>query len=255
MCRMLLAVGDVCPISLSNAILRMAADQNGISHEGKEQRQNPFLHSEGWSLSYLDKEDEWKILRSEKEVYKDEQYKRTKEVQSSVKIFHVRKATNGTRIPENTHNFYHELPGFGPVLLSHNGHINDQLEFHESFTLKGNTDSEALFYKILSKVKDKGISLKEATILSLKELDDFYGANLIITSRAKSYVFVYYKTEPRYFTMQVAKSESALIVSSERVPLPNLKEENWFSLTNGDVVEIDHATAEFSLQNIMQRSN
>jgi len=247
---MLIAVGDHSHDDLKQGILAMADESNGFYHDRKDLYQGkPYKHGNGWSFAHLDEEKgEWVVLRSMSEIYEDLELLNDTETESPVKIFHARKATIGSEMIQNTHNFFHHLPGYGSYLLSHNGDIHDDFEFDEHFKMQGNTDSEGFFYSILSLMKNEKLSEKDAIIKAAKGLKNYEGANIIFAGKNRSYVLVFHTDYPTYYGMQIAELDNCLIVSSEK--LKHIKS-NWKGLQHGDLVEIDNVTREYTIHRVL----
>ena len=249
MCRMLIAVGNHAHEELTKGIIEMAADTNNYDHDRRHFYPNQaYDHGNGWSFAHLDKnKGEWVVLRSMSEIYKDLELLESTKQNSSVKIFHARKATMGSEKIQNTHNFFHHLPGHGSFLLSHNGEIHDTFDFDNHFTMQGSTDSEGFFYHILGFIKNENLSPKNAIIKAAKSLKNYEGANIIFAGKDKSYVLVFHTDYPVYYGMQIAELDDCLIISSEK--LKHI-ESDWKGLKHGDLVEIDNKTRKYLIHKI-----
>jgi len=123
-------------------------------------------HPHGWGIAYyLSGRREPHEVRSVNAAFSDERFRRVSEfLTANAVVAHVRKATIGDLTPENTHPFHWQGWTF-----CHNGtlfgyhQIEDQLRarlkprFVDS--IGGGTDSEMLFYLVLSALEDSGFDV------------------------------------------------------------------------------------------------
>ena len=248
MCRMLLALGNIGTHHLVDGVIAMASDNN-INHELNNQIKGTFVHDCGWSFATLNDKNDWLIRKSTNIIYQDESVWDLKPVKTKLRSFHVRKATKGNLSMNNLHHFHYESPKHGSFVMSHNGDVSDYIYFDKKFKVKGTTDSEQLFYNILTNI-ESGISIKKSLRNSLKNLKIFKGANLLFSTKDKSFVTVYFSENPRYYGMKLIKKKNSLIVSSEIIKLPGVDKKDWIHLKNGDLVEINHRTLDYKIYNI-----
>ena len=248
MCRMLLALGEIGTHHLVDGMIAMASDQNTF-HELNNQIKGTFVHDCGWSFATLDDNNDWLFRKSIDMIYRDNSVWDLKPVKTKIRTFHARKATKGSLSMNNLHNFHYESSKYGSFVMSHNGDISDYIHFDKKFKVKGTTDSEQLFYNILSKIEN-GVSIKKSLRKSLKDLRIFKGANLIFSTKGKSFITVYYAENPKYYGMKLLRKNNSLIVSSELINLPGAEKKDWVHLKNGDLVEINHRTLDYKIYNI-----
>lgn len=115
-------------------------------------------HPDGWGVAYY-LEDSPHIIRSKDAAMDDRLFKKVSGIVSSQTVLaHIRKATQGENSILNTHPFQH-----GHWTFIHNGHVKNfdqvkpQIMDGISSNLKrfilGDTDSELLFYFLLSEVE------------------------------------------------------------------------------------------------------
>jgi predicted glutamine amidotransferase len=123
-------------------------------------------HPHGWGIAYyLSGETSPHEVRSVNAAFSDERFRRVSEfLTANAVVAHVRKATVGDLTPENTHPFH-----WGGWTFCHNGtlfgysQIKDQLRerlnprFHDCIV--GSTDSEMLFYLVLSALENAGLDV------------------------------------------------------------------------------------------------
>lgn len=248
MCRMLIALGDINTSHLVDGIIAMASDKNA-NHEYNKDIQGSFVHGCGWSFATLDINNDWLIRKSTEPIFTDEAVWDLKPVNSKLRSFHARKATKGGITMNNLHHFYYESPEFGSFVMSHNGHIYDELSFNDKFVVKGETDSEKFFYHLVSRIEN-GLDIPKALSLSLKNLEDFRGANIIFSTKEKSYITVFHTSRPKYYEMNLVKKGNSLVVSSEVIQLPGVEDVDWISIKNNDLVEIDHEKLTYEIKKI-----
>lgn len=131
--------------------------------------ENSFLHqsisdssgrpnADGWGIAFLDESQHWKILKSKKSAFMDPNYKYSaQQIQSKVILAHIRRGSIGKVESYNAHPFSHE-----DWVFVHNGNIpwfkNESERLTASLSsvwrsrIHGETDSEALFMAILSRI-------------------------------------------------------------------------------------------------------
>lgn len=117
-------------------------------------------HPHGWGVAYYIAGTPH-LIKSEKSALNDQIFKRVSGVVSSQTVLaHVRNATEGSINLLNTHPFQ-----FGPWVFAHNGNIKAFKGHHRALLacvtpslrpfILGDTDSELLFFIILSQISNK----------------------------------------------------------------------------------------------------
>ena len=155
---------------------------------------------DGWGYTYF-KDDKWMIF---KEPFDETQFE-LKDFQlnfptnffSSSLLSHIRYATKGNKILENTHPFELELFERNWT-FAHSGHLTiykHVLRYSEGIAPKGDTDSEEVFCTILTDVRDLGHLTKDKDIAlqiekTAKELSKEGGMNILLSDG--DYLFAYY---------------------------------------------------------------
>jgi len=225
----MLAVGQVNTDWLVQDFILMASDQNE-KHEENIDRE--FKHGDGWGIAYLNK-NKFKIFRSEKAVYEDSQIEQFKNIETNFLILHARKATTGKVVLKNVHPFEYKMNGHHYCFF-HNGTVRDEIHFENRFQPVGTTDSERLFYHLLT---DTNGYITESQLRSrLSSIQDFTAANFMLTDGALTYVTSWYSENPNYYTFKVLQKPGIVIVSSE--VLPHYKSDDWSRLKNQDIVSV-----------------
>ncbi len=132
-------------------------------------------HPDGWGVAYFN-------MGSPHLVKNDSQARECKifekvsgVVSSNTVITHIRKSTVGPVGPLNTHPFQ-----FGPWVFAHNGNVENFEKCREALLQKidpdlrkfilGETDSEHLFYLLLTIIKSKGLLQEKEAVFSPKEI-------------------------------------------------------------------------------------
>jgi len=123
-------------------------------------------HGDGWGIGYY-RDGVGRVERRVAAAFEDLHFSVTAErVYSRTVVAHVRKATQGRNALENTHPFQH-----GRWMFAHNGtltafdRVRPELERGCDADLlaarRGQTDSELVFYWLLSRMRGAGIPLEE----------------------------------------------------------------------------------------------
>lgn len=119
-------------------------------------------HSDGWGIGYYVEDDAY-VVKSATAAHQCSRFRRAGEgIRSHTMLVHVRRATVGVVDPANAHPFR-----YGRWLFAHNGTIFDfdavspwlKAGMDEGFwpLILGDTDSEHLFYYLLSALADNGV--------------------------------------------------------------------------------------------------
>jgi len=221
---MLAAAGNLDLKRLLAGAVCMAKDENE-RHE--RNAAEVWRHDGGWGIAYL-QDGEWQIYRSVKPIFEDNLSK-FDGVKTSVAIIHARKVTKGEIALKNTHPFSKR-----DYVFCHNGTVFDNISFSQDFKVKGNTDSEQIFYSLLTDHKDE---MSSTIRNNMKKYKDFTGINIILANPKKTFVSIHHNECPLYYTMKMLKSKDAVVISSEK--LPQLEGE-WQEISMGKIVEIDN---------------
>ena len=232
MCRMLIAVGTVNVSWLIDDFITMARDKNE-RHENNENKD--FPHGDGWGISYIENE-KLKVYKSPKPCYEDSEIHSFKQKDSPLFILHARRGSVGEVKWENVHPF-----NYSNYVFCHNGTIDEELKYEKKFIPRGETDSERLFYYLLSGQKN-GLTEKSIFDKYIK-INDFMGMNTIVTDGNISYIINWYEKKPKYYTYKILKEKDFVIISSEI--LPHFKNSSWQKTKNHDIVKLNTLTKEY----------
>jgi len=229
MCRMIFAVGKINVGCLIDDFITLASDQNE-KHEKNIDKE--FKHGDGWGIAYLEN-NEFKIFRSPNAVYEDSQIYQFKNLTTNFLVLHARKASKGDVVLENVHPFEQKINN-RHYLFIHNGTIRDDLIFDDQFQLISTTDSERLFYFILSNTN--GQMTGKTIRSSLIEIKDFTAANFILTDGGTTYASTWYAENPNYYNLKMMRKQEMVVIASE--VLPHYQAEDWQKSSNQDIVSV-----------------
>ncbi len=237
MCRMLIASGKIDLNPLLEGMILMAKDQTKIHELNEEKGLGTWIHKDGWGIAYLDEDKEWQIYRSTLPIFKDPETDKFRTIKTNQVMIHSRfKMGSGIAI-KNTHPFIFKKNNPGTFVFCHNGFIDEQIIFDKKhYSVSGETDSEKLFYSILTDLKR--FKLSKAIRRNFKKYKKITGTNIILTSNKKTVIATRENKFPRYYQMSMAQNESLRIFSSE--PLPNMPQMSWQPLEMGEIIEINH---------------
>ncbi|MBT4651298.1 class II glutamine amidotransferase [Candidatus Woesearchaeota archaeon] len=237
---MIIAIGELNFNPLIDSLILMAEDKNEL-HEHNKNNQGSFLHKEGWGIAYLDQDQNWIIEKSPLPIYKDSKIDQCRNINTNLAILHVRKATKGIVSLENTHPFQQQ-----DFVFCHNGGIHEEILHSPSFQPQGNTDSEKLFYSLLTEINHHP-KIEDAIKINLNKYHNYSGINLFLANKSHSYIYIKKNNLKEYFQMKLGINKNFLIISSEI--LPNLPETKWQILEQDDLITINNQTKEFSIEN------
>lgn len=239
---MLIASGNVDLAKLFQGMINMARDETKRHEFNRNNRE--FLHGDGWGIAYLDKNNKWIIHKSIKPVFLDPKIKQLQNVKTKLAIIHARRATQGTNKLENTHPFYYKDHIGSEFIFCHNGNMRGDIHFSAKYKMNGKTDSEKLFYAVLTELENNDAFTSMRNVLRRNNLCK--GTNLILITKNKSYVAVKENVRPKYYQMQLGVGENMTVISSEK--LSNLINFKWQVLNPGSFVEIENKTKNYSLR-------
>jgi predicted glutamine amidotransferase len=232
---MIAAVGGFPVSLLAEGLRAMAANANaGHEHEFTG-RGAEFQHDSGWGAVFR-AGGRLERLRSTAPCFRDAGYGALDAIRSDLVVIHARRAKNPRTISTvNTHPFVAGWRG-GEWAFCHNGEVRDtgQLTRDPALVPEGSTDSELLFFHILTALNGGGPAELSAI---LSRIRDFTCVNclvvrpsslLVSTRRAPD------STTPRYYTMWRADGDGPdgpyVLISSE--PLRDISE-GWRPLDDG----------------------
>lgn len=235
---MAIAVGEFDAALLLDGFMKMAKGENE-KHE--RNRNGVYNHPDGWGIAYLDG-GRFSKYKKEVPVWEDKEFEKFRTIKTSVTILHARRSSAAKRAYENTQPFYRKFPG-NEYIFCHNGTIREQLTFGTEFYPLGETDSERLFYYLLSSARENNEGSLHERLLALK---DYTAANMILSNTSTAYAAVQYSEKPAYYSMKLYFADNYLIVSSE--VLPGFSDAKWRPLKNGSLIEIKLDALEYRIK-------
>ena len=242
MCRMLALLSD----NISNELILNAwshfvamSEDVTSNHELNHGTKGSFKHAHGWGMAWINKSDNshnyhhsdippWESKISENIV--------NQLTNSKAVLFHSRQASPGLPISSDyVHPFSEQDEQLGSCSFCHNGTIFEtQLLEYPGFSPKTNSDSEKMFYAILSDLKKKN---QDDHVSSLQEkvndLVHYTGANYLAFFGENFFASTNYRRNPKYFSLHYARSPEFLCVASE--PTKELSLE-WKTIPNHTVL-------------------
>ena len=235
MCRMIAKIGQYPINEMIKSIVLMSKDQH-IDHELNPKGRGTWLHDSGWSAAWLTN-GEWRRMASVNKIYLDNM-EDLHAVSSKVVSIHARAATYGDVREENLHHFIAEKNGV-EWTFCHNGHIHDIYQVNAR--VRGSTDSERLFHRIL----EHSDNVKESFKYVLSSLKEYSGVNTFLHSPGLTYVSVLFKERPIYYGLRVGRTPDAVLLCSEAVDMPDVE---WELVPNRSIVTIDHETLDVTIE-------
>jgi len=218
MCRMLLASGNVDMGFLLDGLISMALDQNEIHERNEEGGLGSWQHAGGWGIAYL-KDGKWITHKSTKPVFEDSSTELFRNIKTNLVVMHARFATVGTVCLENTHPFLiKDNKEFGDVVFCHNGTIRGDIPYNqEKYTPQGVTDSERLFFSLLT---DFSINpdFPDAIKKNMAKHQNTAGVNVILSSPKISFISIKENDAPLYYCMKISRKDGMTVISSEKIP-------------------------------------
>lgn len=157
----------MCRLFGFRSVLTSQVHSSLVSADNALMGQSEF-HPHGWGVVYY-QEKTPHVIKSGESALKDQLFKKVSGIVSSETVLaHIRKATQGESSILNSHPFQ-----YGPWVFAHNGNIENFEDIKEEITNKipskfrkyilGNTDSETLFYYLISEM-DKHFDLSSDKI-------------------------------------------------------------------------------------------
>lgn len=223
----------------------MSKDENSL-HEMNENAPGSWKHEDGWGVAYLDEKGKFIITKSPQAIFKDPEVQKLNKISANFLIAHVRRKAGSKASLKNTHPFKAKHPVLGECIFCHNGVIEDDIQFDSKYKPQGKTDSERLFYSILSDITENNDS-KIASIIrkNLQGYTKTKGTNIVLATKNKTYLAMRKNQLPKYYEMILGRGKDFLLISSEK--LKTFPDISWTSVLPGEVVTIQNGTTTFSI--------
>jgi len=238
MCRILLALGNVQLPVLFTAIKQMALDRTTVHERNEKAGLGTWIHQDGWGLAII-KDNHFQLTKSTKPIFDDPKAEEIAKTSTNFALLHVRLVGKGRVCLENTHPFYYKTKSGEEIVFCHNGTIKEEIKFDQKYQPQGETDTEQLFYAILTKYEETK-NFSSAITATFSSLLQPWDSNIILSTKTISYVFSQSIKYPRYLQMWIGKKKDSLIVCSEKIA--TMKDYSWEKLPKGKIVVIDHQT-------------
>ncbi len=241
MCRMLIAAGKINSKELFQVAIAMAKDQTSTHEFNEANGQGSWLHDDGWGIAWLEKGN-WQSFKSTTAIFDDPQINTFSNLKSNFVMIHIRKRMGSETAIQNTHPFHLQRNDVGDFMFCHNGYAGDNFSFDPSFEVKGDTDSEKIFYSILTKMKEQDVqsSIKEV----LNSIETTTGSNIILANKEKSFIASKENQYPKYYNMYIGKRKGTVVIASEK--LNNLTGFVWQPTLAGEIISLDYRNLEIT---------
>ena len=124
--------------------------------------------------------------------------------------------------------------------------IKEEITFDPRYKPQGKTDSERLFYSILSDItENKDSKIASAIQKNLQRYTKTRGTNIVLATAEKTYVAMRKNSVPKYYGIMLGRGKDFMLISSEK--LKTFPDISWTSILPGDVVAIQNGTTVFSI--------
>ncbi|MBI2103051.1 class II glutamine amidotransferase [Candidatus Woesearchaeota archaeon] len=248
MCRMLLAIGNVQLPTVVDAIKHMALDQTFLHERNEKTGLGSRQHKDGWGIAFIDNKNNLFIHRSTDAIFNDPLISSLPS-KTTFALLHTRAASVGNVCLENTHPFYYKDKTGTEHVFCHNGTIREDIGYNPELKLQGTTDSEKIFFSIISQIqKDEKKGNKDyrtALQKALNQLPTERDSNFIFSTKKSSYITSSWTKYPRYLQMWIGRGKDLLIISSEKIE--SLSDLNWKPITKNSIIEVNHLTLQSTI--------
>jgi predicted glutamine amidotransferase len=238
MCRMIVAAGNIDIKKVFASAIAMAKDTNSVHEFNEANGPGSWVHDDGWGIAWL-KKGKWHQFKSTTAIFNDPQIASFHSLDAEFVMLHVRKRMGSGTAIENTHPFHINRQDVGSFMFCHNGYAGEEFSFCDSFKLKGKTDSERLFYSILTEMKNHDLRCAVPNVLN--KIETKTGTNIVLSNVDKSFIALKENNYPKYYTMTIARSDDCVMVLSETVDnvLGGFSLE---TLNANQMISLDHRT-------------
>ena len=239
MCRLLLQIGQKLPSSTYEEYIQACADYVGQAKKDIHERNKSSIHDhrDGYGVSLLNK-GHFAIARYIEPIYERNPIPEWKKIETDFLLAHARRASPGLKVNITSNHPFYWYDYNREFVFCHNGTIKSKISNFDDrkYFVRSSTDSEKYFYALLTNLELNNWEMNEEVVTGTIQDYDYTGANFILSSPLKSWIGVYYRSNPKYFTMKLYKTENSVVVSSAY--LPSLGEPTEL-LSNGALIEID----------------
>ena len=244
MCRLFLKIGDIVPVQSYEEYISACEDYKGRdkldTHELNELKL--FDHKDGFGFAFV-KNDHFEVRRFSESIIERNPIEDWKKIQTPILLAHARRASPNVKVTlQNNHPFY--WYNGDEYVFVQNGTIKTQITNFDKqkFFVRGTTDSERYFYSLLTAMRENEWRLTKEIVKNILGDWDYTGANFILSSTSKSWVGVFCRKHPKYYTMKLYKNENSLVVSSSYIPSLGEPKE---VIPNDSLIEIDICSQQY----------
>jgi len=231
MCRLLIAAGKFDLSEIIDDFKTMAMDQNE-KHENNAGKE--FRHGDGWGIVFM-QDGRMQVKTFLAACYEDDAIEAYRTLDTPLCVLHARKGSKGSVKLENVHPF--QASGYA---FCHNGTVDDELLYEDHLKPAGDTDSEKLFYYLISNLSE---GLNERVIYDkYTGIKEFTGINSIVTDGETSFIVNWFSKKPEYYTLKVLETPDCAIISSEI--LPHFRGGDWRRSNNRDIYRMNTSKME-----------
>lgn len=207
-------------------------------------------HKDGWGFVLYNKNGVSLFKRSYMNAYNDNGYKAIKNSilnsTNSILIGHLRKSSVGKKCIENSHPFVYKNFSFcqnGTILNSEKIITKSK---YKSF-IKGDTDSEKLFYFILGMTGEKITKTKIIKVIEkIRENFDYTSMNILLSDGKSLFALrdinlnnstVKKLKMENYYSLFLGENtqEKYKVISSEKIKIKGIK---WKLIKNKEIIEV-----------------
>ncbi len=239
MCRILIAAGKINSEELLQATIAMAKDETSTHEFNEANGPGSWQHDDGWGIAWI-KDNDWQRFKSTTAIFNDPQVRSFSNLESEFIMIHVRRRMGSETAIENTHPFHMNRHDVGNFMFCHNGYAGEKFSFCPSFKLKGKTDSERLFYSILTEMKNHDIRCSIRNVFT--NIETKTGSNVVLANTDKSFIALKENKYPVYYSMYIGRREGCVVISSEK--LNKLEGFTWEKVSIGELISLDHRNLE-----------
>jgi predicted glutamine amidotransferase len=245
MCRLLLQIGKKLPSLAYEEYIQSCADYGGLAKKDIHERNTSSIHvhRDGFGYAMFNK-GHFVLARYVEPIYERNPLSEWMKLKTDFLFAHARRASPGIEVKIANNHPYYWYDYEREYVFGHNGTIKSKIKNYNDrkYFIKSTTDSEKYFYALLTNLESNEWKMSEQVVKETIDDYDYTGANFILSSLKKCWVGVYYRSNPKYFTMKLYKKEDYVVISSAY--LPSLGEPTEL-LTNGSLVEIDLSNKEY----------
>jgi predicted glutamine amidotransferase len=195
-------------------------------------------HSDGWGIVSWKKDGPFYLGREPSDAYEDPKYEKACDQIDKLRlskpiIVHLRKASIGLKIKENTHPFI-----LGDWAFAHNGTIR-------KLNLKVTTDSQWFFESLIGEFKRNGLNIVRAIkeqVATIHEIYPYTSITFVLSNGKDVYAYRDCTKFKQYYGMYFTTLKDSIVLCQEK-----FFDSDWQELENGEMIHVDsHGTYEIN---------